>query len=184
MRVACFRVICRRMVKIPTELRQKLIESERWADFVACCERLEDEGKRGTELRDDAIDEVCPDMAEFKRRKRVKKSERREDWCGVTMADRGESKASDRRCNIYRLLEWVVENLRNANVTADDAPSVAAYNILMECRENDDQRQDVVKKYIDSRVKLDNSQGDTDTRKMDGQAEYDILDGLQTEGWA
>lgn len=161
-------------MELDGKFKTALIKGNKLSMFVDAFELLKAKNGESDNLTmNAAIDAVCPELKRFKwKRKNAKGS-----------AANG-AKAADARCNGFRMLEWVVERFEDKLATREDAPNAAAWSVLVAARGDSDIYRDVLKKYLDSKLKLDAAAGDTDTHRLDGQAEYDILEGMAAEEYS
>lgn len=182
-------------------MKRALEADGRWREFARVrYEKKAKCGLKGAEALNAAIAEVCPDLARYGSLCRdggrgvgaevdaeaeskvldaaekvvgIEERRRAKIEAGLVDADvfsgKGASSAAEE-------VMWVAEHL-NVKVSAVDAPGALAWNLLMLCRESSDFRvkfmlniaSDVVKRRTDA---------DGEKDRLDGQAEYDILEEL------
>jgi hypothetical protein len=194
------------MARVNPELKKTLEADGRWREFMRVRVSLRDGGMKSSDALNAAIAKVCPEYAAYgsiggdgakgKGRgakkesgdaenvaKKVAKSaeiaeelaerKRANDEAGLVDADVFSGKVAS---SAAEEVMWVAEHL-NVKVSAEDAPGALAWNLLMLCRESADFRvkfmlniaSDVVKRRTDA---------DGEKDRLDGQAEYDILEEL------
>lgn len=162
------------MAKVNAKLKESLMESGRWADFVRRRSDLISSGKRPAEANAIASAEFSDPSNAVKASVPASVPASVDNNFGSMLSDFG-----DRECSILDQVLWVARYMDILDVPKELCPDPAAWSLLVACRESPQFRSDfwtrMYAKAIPSRIK-ESSEFSGDN--FDGKEEVDLCEVL------
>ena len=190
------------MARTMRKHKESLLERGAWSDFARYRSSLVYGGMDGKAANYEAVkkflgDEAAEEAAEVHSKSRKGKSR--------TVTDDGEtkvepnldgdvissvpppplpvnSKAFDGKKTVSEItnITWVADNMRVVNVTPEECPSLRAWNLLCECRENAFFRANFWKDHYSKMIPAKNTLDDgRDSAKIDGTPTMELIDRIR-----